>query len=59
MTEAQRRGVTGLHPARAPTIVAGTAFLVEALTLFGLDSTEVSDHDILRGTALETVHRIA
>jgi exopolyphosphatase / guanosine-5'-triphosphate,3'-diphosphate pyrophosphatase len=59
MTEAQRRGVTGLHPARVPTIVAGTAFLIEALTLFGLDSTEVSDHDILRGAALETVHRLA
>jgi exopolyphosphatase/guanosine-5'-triphosphate,3'-diphosphate pyrophosphatase len=59
MTEARRRRVTGLHPARAPTIVAGTAFLIEALTLFGLDSTEVSDHDILRGTALQTVHRLA
>jgi exopolyphosphatase/guanosine-5'-triphosphate,3'-diphosphate pyrophosphatase len=56
-TEEERRAVTGLHPARAPTIVAGTAFLVEALEAFGLDSTEVSDHDILRGAALEAVHR--
>ncbi len=59
LTEAERRHVTGLSPARAPTIVAGTAFLVEALAVFGLDSTEVSDHDILRGAALELVHRDA
>ncbi|MDX6722267.1 MAG: hypothetical protein QOD73_671, partial [Solirubrobacteraceae bacterium] len=31
--------------------------LLEALSAFGLDATEVSDHDILRGTALELVHR--
>jgi exopolyphosphatase/guanosine-5'-triphosphate,3'-diphosphate pyrophosphatase len=57
MTEEQRRHVTGLDPGRAPTIVAGTALLLEALGAFGLEATEVSDHDILRGTALETVHR--
>jgi len=59
MTEDERRAVTGLDPARAPTIVAGTAFLVEALEAFGLGSTDVSDHDILRGAALEAVHRRA
>ena len=59
LTEDERRAVVGLSPARAPTIVAGTAFLVEALGVFGLDSTEVSDHDILRGAALELVHREA
>ena len=59
LTEAERRAVVGLNPARAPTIVAGTAFLVEALDVFGLDSTEVSDHDLLRGAALELVHRAA
>jgi exopolyphosphatase/guanosine-5'-triphosphate,3'-diphosphate pyrophosphatase len=59
MTEAERRAVPGLDPARAPTIVAGTMHLVEALRAFGLDSTEVSEHDILRGAALETVHRTA
>ena len=47
----------GLHPDRAPTIVAGALMLVEALRAFDLDSTEVSDHDILRGAALEAVHR--
>jgi exopolyphosphatase / guanosine-5'-triphosphate,3'-diphosphate pyrophosphatase len=57
MPEAERRRVRGLHPDRAPTIVAGTLMLIEALGLFGLDETEVSDQDILHGAALETVHR--
>ena len=57
MTEEERRHVPGLHPARAPTIVAGATHLVEALGAFSLDSTEVSEHDILRGAALEAVHR--
>jgi exopolyphosphatase / guanosine-5'-triphosphate,3'-diphosphate pyrophosphatase len=57
MPEPQRREVRGLHPDRAPTIVAGVVMLIEALRAFGLDSTEVSDHDILRGAALEAVHR--
>jgi exopolyphosphatase / guanosine-5'-triphosphate,3'-diphosphate pyrophosphatase len=55
--ELERRQVRGLHPDRAPTIVAGVVMLIEALRAFGLDSTEVSDHDILRGAALEAVHR--
>jgi exopolyphosphatase/guanosine-5'-triphosphate,3'-diphosphate pyrophosphatase len=57
VTEEERRSVPGLDPARAPTIVAGAAMLLEALRAFGLDFTEVSDHDILRGAALEAVHR--
>jgi exopolyphosphatase/guanosine-5'-triphosphate,3'-diphosphate pyrophosphatase len=57
MTEEKRRRMVGLHPARAPTIVAGATHLVEALRAFNLDSTEVSEHDILRGAALEAVHR--
>jgi len=48
----RRRQVTGLDPARAPTIVAGAAILIEVLELFGLDRVEVSEHDILRGAAL-------
>jgi exopolyphosphatase / guanosine-5'-triphosphate,3'-diphosphate pyrophosphatase len=48
----ERREVTGLDPARAPTIVAGALILVEVLELFGLDRIEVSEHDILRGAAL-------
>ena len=57
LPEAQRREVRGLHPDRAPTIVAGVVMVIEALELFGLDATAVSDHDILRGAALEVVHR--
>ena len=49
---AQRRRVAGLHPDRAPTIVAGVAILIEALRLFGLDEVTVSEHDILWGAAL-------
>ncbi|HEX4837432.1 MAG TPA: Ppx/GppA phosphatase family protein [Solirubrobacteraceae bacterium] len=52
MTEAQRRQVVGLHPDRAPTIVAGMILLEEAMRAFGLDQVEVSEHDILRGCAL-------
>jgi exopolyphosphatase/guanosine-5'-triphosphate,3'-diphosphate pyrophosphatase len=57
LPESQRRMVRGLHPDRAPTIIAGVVVLIEALRAFGLDSTEVSDHDILRGAALEAVDR--
>jgi exopolyphosphatase/guanosine-5'-triphosphate,3'-diphosphate pyrophosphatase len=52
MTLSERRRVRGLHPDRAPTIVAGTIILLETLALFGLDEFEVSEHDILRGAAL-------
>jgi exopolyphosphatase/guanosine-5'-triphosphate,3'-diphosphate pyrophosphatase len=49
----QRRNVTGLHPDRAPTIVAGIAILVEAMRLFGLDEVEVSEADVLDGAAID------
>ncbi len=49
----EREGVVGLDPARAPTIVAGVAILLEVLRAFGLDSVEVSERDILWGVALE------
>jgi exopolyphosphatase/guanosine-5'-triphosphate,3'-diphosphate pyrophosphatase len=52
MTESQRREVAGLHPDRAPTIVAGMVLLSEAMRAFELDQVEVSEHDILRGGAL-------
>ncbi len=48
----QRRRVPGLHPDRAPTIVAGVIILHEVMELFGLEEFEVSEHDILRGAAL-------
>ena len=53
MTPSQRREVTGLHPDRAPTIVAGVIILIEALRRFGLDEVTVSERDILWGAALE------
>ena len=49
---AERERVPGLEPARAPTIVAGVAILVEALRTFGLESLVVSEADILHGAAL-------
>ena len=52
MDEAKRREVVGLHPDRAPTIVAGMIVLGEALRAFELDEVEVSEHDILHGGAL-------
>jgi exopolyphosphatase / guanosine-5'-triphosphate,3'-diphosphate pyrophosphatase len=48
----ERREVPGLHPDRAPTIVAGTTILAEIMGLFELEHIEVSEHDILRGAAL-------
>jgi exopolyphosphatase / guanosine-5'-triphosphate,3'-diphosphate pyrophosphatase len=48
----ERRRVRGLHPDRAPTIVAGAAILLEVFALFNLEQVEVSEHDILRGAAL-------
>ena len=52
MDEAQRRRIVGLHPDRAPTIVAGMILLGEAMRAFELDEVEVSEHDILVGGAL-------
>ena len=51
---ADRRAVTGLDPARAPTIVAGTVVLLEVLGAFALDRVEVSERDILWGVALDS-----
>jgi exopolyphosphatase / guanosine-5'-triphosphate,3'-diphosphate pyrophosphatase len=51
----ERRKVQGLHPQRAPTIVAGAAILVEAMRAFGLDEVETSEADILHGAALDAV----
>jgi exopolyphosphatase / guanosine-5'-triphosphate,3'-diphosphate pyrophosphatase len=52
MTLERRRHVAGLHPDRAPTIVAGVLIFREVLRLFGLSEIEISEHDILRGAAL-------
>jgi exopolyphosphatase/guanosine-5'-triphosphate,3'-diphosphate pyrophosphatase len=52
LTVAERRDVTGLHPDRAPTIVAGAGVLLESMRAFGVDEVEVSERDILHGAAL-------
>jgi exopolyphosphatase/guanosine-5'-triphosphate,3'-diphosphate pyrophosphatase len=49
---ADRRAVPGLHPDRAPTILAGAVILIAVMRCFGLDRVEVSEHDILHGAAL-------
>lgn len=54
---AERREVTGLHPDRAPTIVAGAAILAETLASFALEAATVSEHDILYGIALDLAAR--
>ena len=51
----ERVEVPGLHPNRAPTIVAGVVILVEAMRAFGLEKVTVSEHDILYGAAIATV----
>jgi exopolyphosphatase / guanosine-5'-triphosphate,3'-diphosphate pyrophosphatase len=53
----ERREVTGLDPARAPTIVAGILILLEVLRAFALDEVEISERDVLWGVALETASR--
>jgi exopolyphosphatase / guanosine-5'-triphosphate,3'-diphosphate pyrophosphatase len=55
MPVAQRREVPGLHPDRAPTIVAGVLMFLQVLDLFGLRQIEVSEHDILRGAVLGAI----
>jgi exopolyphosphatase / guanosine-5'-triphosphate,3'-diphosphate pyrophosphatase len=49
---AERVEIPGLHPDRAPTIVAGVVILVETMRAFGLEEVTVSEHDILYGTAI-------
>jgi len=54
---AERRQVVGLDPGRAPVIVAGALILGVIVALSGLDSTLVSDRDILYGIVLDTFRR--
>jgi exopolyphosphatase / guanosine-5'-triphosphate,3'-diphosphate pyrophosphatase len=53
----ERRNVTGLHPDRAPVIVAGVTILVESIRAFGLDEIEISESDILQGAAMAAAVR--
>jgi exopolyphosphatase/guanosine-5'-triphosphate,3'-diphosphate pyrophosphatase len=52
---AERVQLPGLHPDRAPTIVAGVVILIETMRAFGLEQITVSEHDILYGTAIAVV----
>jgi exopolyphosphatase/guanosine-5'-triphosphate,3'-diphosphate pyrophosphatase len=54
---AERVEIPGLHPDRAPTIVAGVVTLVETMRAFGLEEITVSEHDILYGAALAAADR--
>jgi exopolyphosphatase / guanosine-5'-triphosphate,3'-diphosphate pyrophosphatase len=53
----ERRRIPGLHPDRAPTIVAGVVILIETMRAFGLAEVQVSEHDILYGVALDASSR--
>jgi exopolyphosphatase / guanosine-5'-triphosphate,3'-diphosphate pyrophosphatase len=46
------RRIRGMHPDRAPVIVAGTLVVAETLRHFGLAELDVSEHDLLHGAAL-------
>jgi len=46
------RELPGLHPERAPVIVAGVVVVLEILRHFGLEELEVSERDIMHGGAL-------
>ena len=59
ITLEERLEVTGLHPGRAPTIVAGVVILIQVMRAFGLHEIEVSEHDILYGAALQASGRTA
>jgi exopolyphosphatase/guanosine-5'-triphosphate,3'-diphosphate pyrophosphatase len=54
LTLDERRRLPGLHPKRAPVIVAGAVLVEQVLEQFGLDALEVSERDILHGAALES-----
>jgi exopolyphosphatase/guanosine-5'-triphosphate,3'-diphosphate pyrophosphatase len=52
MPVAEIRRVRGMHPDRAPVIVAGTVVVLETLRHLDLDELEVSERDNLYGAAL-------
>jgi exopolyphosphatase/guanosine-5'-triphosphate,3'-diphosphate pyrophosphatase len=55
---AERVEIAGMHPDRAPTIVAGVVILVEVMRAFGLERIGVSEHDILYGAAIAAAWRL-
>jgi exopolyphosphatase / guanosine-5'-triphosphate,3'-diphosphate pyrophosphatase len=57
LTVEQRREVKGLHPDRAPTIVAGAVILTESVRRLDLSEVEVSGRDLLHGAVLMAPRR--
>jgi exopolyphosphatase/guanosine-5'-triphosphate,3'-diphosphate pyrophosphatase len=53
----ERRRLPGLHPDRAPTIVAGIVILAGVMRTFALERITVSRRDILWGAALDSAAR--
>jgi exopolyphosphatase/guanosine-5'-triphosphate,3'-diphosphate pyrophosphatase len=53
---AERRRLPGLHPERAPVIVAGAVLVEQVLDGYGLEAIAVSERDILHGAALEAAN---
>lgn len=53
LTVEQRKQVVGLHPDRAPVIVAGVLILQRIMQLTGIDQFTVSESDILQGIILD------
>ena len=52
MPLAERRRLPGLHPERAPVIVAGAVLVEQVIEQFGLVALEISERDILHGAAV-------
>jgi exopolyphosphatase / guanosine-5'-triphosphate,3'-diphosphate pyrophosphatase len=48
----ERIEIPGMHPDRAPTIVAGVVILIETMRAFDLEAVQASEHDILYGAAI-------
>ncbi|HEU4450007.1 MAG TPA: Ppx/GppA phosphatase family protein [Gaiellaceae bacterium] len=46
------RELRGMHPDRAPVILAGAVVVAETLRHFGLEGLEVSERDLMHGAAL-------
>ena len=53
---AERSRLPGLHPERAPVIVAGAVLVEQVLDRYELEALEVSERDILHGAALEAAN---
>lgn len=53
MSQEELRQVQGLHPARAPAIVAGISIHLEAMHVLGATEFEVCEHDLRHGAVVE------